>query len=236
MEVSKNAVYVRGEASVKVRADLGYAHVTIDSTQSEREESIGSCNQESKIMDEAIKKYRPKEYSTGGMSLTANRQKLTSDDRWERKGPIISYTATQSFEVVFDDLEKIRKFISWVLRYEPIDRNTTSVDISKVYWNLSDKLRADMENKCRSKAVEISRERAEALVSSLNVELAKYPLYIVEDGAEVYGVRYSERRDEMNILCQATGEEYKEIGVEALEAREIRVSFGATVCWGFKET
>jgi len=39
----------------------------------------------------------------------------------------------------------------------------------------------------------------------------------------------------MALLCQSAGGEYKEIGVEALEAREIRVSFGTTVCWGYKE-
>ena len=51
----------------------------------------------------------------------------------------------------------------------------------------------------------------------------------------MYGVRYPERRDELAIFSQDSGEEYKEIGVEALEAREIRVSFGTTVCWGYKE-
>jgi len=141
----------------------------------------------------------------------------------------------KGFEVVFDNVEKLKNFISYVLNWAPSDYRTTSVDISKVYWSLSEKLHAKMENKCRSEAVEISRERAEALVSPLNVELAKSPLYIVEDGAEVYGVRYPERGGEMALSCQSAGEEYKEIGVEALEAREIRVSFGTTVCWGFKE-
>jgi len=101
MEVYKNAVYVRGEAFVKVKADLGNVHVTIDSTMAQREKSIELCNQESERMDEAIKKYGPKEYTTGGMSLTANRQKIESDDDYERTGPIESYTARQRLRSSF---------------------------------------------------------------------------------------------------------------------------------------
>jgi len=37
------------------------------------------------------------------------------------------------------------------------------------------------------------------------------------------------------LLREPLESEFKEIGVEALEAREIRVSCGATVCWGYEE-
>jgi len=48
----------------------------------------------------------------------------------------------------------------------------------------------------------------------------------------VYGVRYPEGRDEFASARVTADKELEEIGVEALEAREIRVSFGTTVCWG----
>lgn len=182
-EKSKNVITVSGEAKIKVKPDIAYVTVGVETNAKTAEEAKNlNAKSMNKIID-ALKKMKidSKDMKTSDFSIYPKYQWIEQKMYTSKKQQLTGYEVNNNLDIKVRDIKKVSEVIDTVTK-------SGANKINGVRFGLVDQTK--IYNEALGQALLRAKSKAEALASVISVNLNK-PSKINEQSSGGYIERYS---------------------------------------------